>query len=393
MQESTAPPPKRSPARSAGGTTRHRPDGRWEARYTLTEARGQSKQISIYGKSHPAVARALRAALAAKDRGAPEKRGKETVAAFVDAYLSSPHARNLRSLKRIKELLRLHVLPRLGGYRLTELNRKLLIRHFEQLAADGMNTSTVHLVYRVFRAVLSEAVKEDLIAANPARGLGLQRPRSLVTNTLARDQVPRLLEVADSWDYCLFLIALRTGMRLGELLALRWADVQLDGQRPALHVVRTLLGIRDYKPITGPTKTARSTRQVELTGRMVVALREQRERLHVAAQDPGIIWIDNDLVFPNRFGVPRRERAVTHALHAALDRAGLPRIRFHDLRHTAATLMLSSNIHPKIVADMLGHSTTAITLDTYSHVAPTLHREALESMETAWEGQTAATRD
>jgi integrase len=184
----------------------------------------------------------------------------------------------------------------------------------------------------------------------------------------------------------LFVVALTTGMRQGELLGLRWRDVELA--EGSLQVRSTLE--RDdggvYRFVE--PKTARSRRRVTLTATAVTALRAHRAAQLKERIALGSAWDDLDLVFPNEVGRPLDPTNVTErAFRRTLRRAGLPRIRFHDLRHTAATLMLARNVHPKVASEMLGHAQVAITLDLYSHVTPTMQREAAVTMEAIVRGR------
>jgi integrase len=180
-------------------------------------------------------------------------------------------------------------------------------------------------------------------------------------------------------DRALYLLAVSTGMRLGELLGLHWADVDLDDS--SLRVVSTLRRVPGQAPSFGPPKTQKSRRRVELGPSVVEALSRHRMAQSDERWRAGQLWEDFDLVFPTHTGRPWLASNVTRTFGPLLERAGLPAIRFHDLRHTAATLMLGRGVHAKIVSDMLGHASISITLDTYSHVLPTMHREAARLME------------
>jgi integrase len=180
------------------------------------------------------------------------------------------------------------------------------------------------------------------------------------------------------WKLC--VLAITTGMREGELLALRWRYVDLD--RGVLAVMGTAQRLRSEGLVIRETKTARSRRQVVLSSTAVAALGRHRVLQAAERLQAGERWEDLDLVFPNRVG--RIQEATTllqEEFYPLLERAGLPRIRFHDLRHTAATLMLSRGVHPKVASDVLGHSTVGITLDLYSHVSDAMHRDAARRMD------------
>src|SRR5262249_36560084 len=161
------------------------------------------------------------------------------------------------------------------------------------------------------------------------------------------------------------VLALTTGMRRGELLALHWADVNLDASFvQAGFTLQPLVGQGVYSPPTTP----RNRRKVAFSALANTGAQKQRERPERGRARAGDDWVENDLVFPNAHGGPMEGSYFLRRRCALmLERAGLPHIRFHDLRHTAATLLLMQGIHPKIVSEMLGHSTISITLDTYSH--------------------------
>ena len=168
-------------------------------------------------------------------------------------------------------------------------------------------------------------------------------------------------------------------MRLGELLGLRWEDVDLDAGRLAVRRAlqrRPGVGLEFIEP-----KSARARRTVLLSQRAVGALREHRRRQLEARLLAGSTWRDRGLVFCNGRGGPLDPNWQTAVFKEALAAAGLPRVRFHDLRHTAATLLLRQAVHPKVVSETLGHATITLTLDTYSHLVPALHAEAASAMD------------
>jgi len=170
-------------------------------------------------------------------------------------------------------------------------------------------------------------------------------------------------------------------MRRGELLALTWRHVDLD---QGILQVRATLKRYDGRFFIAETKTRRSRRRIALTPSVCDTLRRHRALINEERLALGQAWNDYDLVFPNAIGNPIDERSmVRHWFRPLLKKAGLPLIRFHDLRHTAATLLLLADVHPKVVSEMLGHASIAITLDLYSHVLPDMQREATLAMERA----------
>jgi integrase len=177
----------------------------------------------------------------------------------------------------------------------------------------------------------------------------------------------------------LYVLALTTGMRQGELLALRWRDVDLDASTLQVRgsLQRTPAGLGIHEP-----KTTRSRRRVTLSMPAVEALRQHRARQLAERLALGPEWDDQDLVFANTLGRPiEATNLIRSSFKPLLTRAGLPRIRFHDLPHTCASLLFAKNVHPKVVQELLGHATISITLDLYSHMLPDMQRDAAKAME------------
>jgi integrase len=175
-------------------------------------------------------------------------------------------------------------------------------------------------------------------------------------------------------DHGLWVFLVTTGLRLGEALALRWSDVDLtEGQ---VTIRRAIQRQRGAGLVFVEPKSARSRRTVPIPRETVYVLAEQRKTNDRDRAKAGDVWQENDLLFPTPTGRPRDTAYRSISFHTALARAGLPRMRLHDLRHTAATHLLTKHVHPKVVQDLLGHSTISITLDTYSHVLPALAKEA-----------------
>ncbi|HEV2952732.1 MAG TPA: site-specific integrase, partial [Candidatus Dormibacteraeota bacterium] len=207
----------------------------------------------------------------------------------------------------------------------------------------------------------------------PRRATSEIRPLSLT-------ETQTFLAHADSDRFAaLYVLAITTGMRQGELLGLHWRDIDLSAR--VLRVRGSLQRTKKGLGISEP-KTSHSRRQVELAAIAVEALRDHQDRQQAErSRWPGA-WADLDLVFPNEIGRPvEAGNLIRRSFWPILDRAGLRRIRFHDLRHTAATLLLAKSVHPKVVSEMLGHSRIGITLDLYSHVTRTMQREATDAMD------------
>jgi integrase len=195
---------------------------------------------------------------------------------------------------------------------------------------------------------------------------------------LDREQARCLLEATEGDRFeALHVLAVHTGMRPGELLALRWQDVDLDGKN--LRISRAL-----SEGQFTPPKRAKSRRSIDLNAGSIAALRAHRKRQLEEMMKKAGLWQDYGLVFPSNVGTPLSHRNVVRSFKAVLGRAGLPSsVRLYDLRHTCATLLLSRNVHPKYVQELLGHASIAQTLDTYSHVLPSMRGGTASAMEDA----------
>ena len=215
-----------------------------------------------------------------------------------------------------------------------------------------------------------------LLGRNVAEAVDPPRVERTNWKTLASEDVPKFLEAAERTPYyVLFYMALYTGMRLGELLGLRWCDVDLD--TASLSVVQALYKRSGVCKMVEP-KSSGSRRRIALSPSLALTLRQYRVDQQVQRILIGEPMADSDLVFSHPDGKPLDPGVVSHTFAKVLRKAGLPHIRFHDLRHTHATLLLKGGVHPKIVSERLGHANIGITLDTYSHVLPGLQERAAE---------------
>ncbi|MBV9100379.1 MAG: site-specific integrase, partial [Candidatus Dormibacteraeota bacterium] len=362
------------------GSVRKRPDGRWEARIAF-ERDGHAVRRSVYADTRDEAARLLRAAIKAQEEGLPIPDGRQTVGAYLTDWLNGSKS-NLRpqTWRGYERDLRLHVIPFVGRLRLAQMLPADLHRLYQARVDAGLSPTTVRHVHEILSKALGQAARWGLITRNPA-GL-VQPPRRAYyeMQTLDREQTRALLEAARGDRLqALYVLAVTAGMRQGELLALRWRDVDLDMGR--LRVTGTLDWPRGATPTISDPKTARSRRQIQLAASALAALRQHRSRQaseRLATEG----WGDPlGLVFTNELGRPVDASNLRRAFSKLLMKAGLPPIRFHDLRHTAATLLLSRGVHPKIASEMLGHATVAFTLDVYSHVTETMQQEAANAMD------------
>ena len=312
--------------------------------------------------------------------GTPVRKSPYSVEGYLREWLAAVRpGLKAKTWERYEGCLRLHVLPELGRMPLAKLQTDHLHRLYELKLASGLSPSSVHQVHRTLRTALEQAVKWGTLLRNPAAYAKPPRLRERLMMVLDTTQCLRLLEVAKGRRLeALFVLAVTTGMREGELLALHWCDV--DVSRGVVAVTGTLSRSRAGLEITDP-KTVRARRRFSSPLRRSRHCRgtdwSRRER----GWPPGLGGLD-DLVFPTVEGRPMdRERLLRRHFAPLLRDAGLAHMRFHDLRHTAATQMLQRGVHPRVVADILGHRDPAITMRVYSHVVPAMHNQAARAME------------
>lgn len=275
--------------------------------------------------------------------------------------------------------MRRHIVPSIGSIRLD----KLTPDHVAKLHADSlrvMSPSSVRSVHACLRSVLRTALERRLIEINPADAVHPPKATALPMQSLTAEDANRLLHVTEDEPLgALYVLALTTGMRLGELLGLRWSDIDLDAARLSVQVALIRTGKWWY---LAEPKTEHSRRNMTLPLRAVRALRTHATAQKRDRMAAGAAWEDYGLVFTNQWGEPLNGAHVTERMFKPLlRRAGLPAIRFHDLRHTAATIMLLQGINPRLVAERLGHSGVAITLDRYSHVLPSMQAMVADKLD------------
>lgn len=361
------------------GNIRKRSDGRWEARVSLPD--GERK--SLYGKTRQEVAHRLIQAHHDVQSGLPLLDERQTVGQYLESWIASvkPQIR-LSSWRRYGDYVRVHLVPGLGRIPLAKLTPQHVQLFYARKLAEGLSSSTVHHIHGVLHRALDDALLMGIVQRNVAEMVRAPRRSSREMMALNEQQAHRLLEVVKGDRFeTLYLLALTTGMRQGELLALRWQDVDLD--RATLQI-RVNVQEADGRFMIAEVKTAYSRRSIRLTRTAVESLRMHRARQNEERLALGSTWnTDHDLVFPNRLGgIMIPDNLAKRSFKKHLVRAGLSKeIRFHDLRHTAATLLLSRGVHPKVVSEMLGHADISITLRVYAHVTPNMQQAVVDVME------------
>ena len=296
--------------------------------------------------------------------------GRLTVREYFEEWLAgTEHRLGPLTVRTYRDRINLRILPHLGDRQLSKLQPLDLQRLYRRLLDDGLAPGTVRFIHRVVHKVLEDAVRLGYLPANPAARVDPPRTvQDTAGAALTAEEARRLLEAArgDRLE-ALGILALTTGMRQGELLALRWRDVDLDGG--TVRVTGTLVRLDGEYRIQEP-KTASSRRAVKLGELASAALRAHRQRQLEERLRAGPAWHDLDLVFCREDGYYLNARSAVKWLDELLKRAGIRKVRFHDLRHTAATLALASGVDVRTTGALLGHASAKMTLDVYSHALP-----------------------
>jgi integrase len=359
------------------GSVYRRKDGRWAGTITLDDG----TRRTFYARTQAEALDRMSEARQRAKEGRPLPRQTETVAAYLERWLEQMARPTVRitTHEGYERMVRLHVVPELGRRRIARLTADDLSRLYARLRAKGLAPKTIRLVHAMMHRALHKAVQTGALAANVADAVDAPAIERKEFKALSPDEARRLLTAAagDPLE-ALYVLALTCGMRQGELLGLRWRDIDLDGA--VLAVRQQAQRVKGQWTFPEP-KTAKSRRTIHLSTMAVDALRRHRIR---QAQDrlQAPSWEDLDLVFANRVGRPyQKQNIMRRSFWPLLDRAGLPRIRFHDLRHSCASLLLAGGEHPKVVQERLGHATIAVTMDIYSHVMPNMQKDAAERLD------------
>lgn len=321
----------------------------------------------------------LNSVLRSQDLGTYVEPTRIALDAYLDRWLEQSARTRVspRTFEDYKKLLKRYVRPEIGPRRLDALRPLHLQELITKLEARGLSPKTIRLTLSVLSRALKQAVRWGMLPNNPAALIDLPKQRRREMRALSQEEVARFRTAAAGTRHAvLFDFLLATGCRPGEALALRWSDIDLDvGAITVRRALTTVAG----KPTFGEPKTATSHRRIPLPTQLCDSLSAHRREQAEGALKTGPAYSRNlDLVFANEVGRPLELRNIVRRhFKPLLELAGLPpSVRLYDLRHTHATLLLAQGVHPKVAAERLGHATTRMTLDVYSHVLPGMQAEA-----------------
>ncbi|MEW1640155.1 tyrosine-type recombinase/integrase [Streptomyces sp. NPDC093801] len=404
----TTPRPTTRKTRANGdGTIYQRKDGRWEAAGYVLAPGNTRKRVRVYGNTRAEATAKLTEKIATSNRGVPAPSAQGTVGAYLTYWLETVAVHRLRenTHTRYTACVRLYLIPGLGRKKLAKLTAKDVRTWLDQLrtrcqcCARGLDKQqrccavgtccgkrlsalTLAYVHSVLKSALEHAVREEEIPRNVARNVRMGTPRPRRFEPLTAAEARQFLAATRGHRlHALFELALHTGLRKGELLGLRWEDLDLASGTASIR--RTLQRTNTGGLTALPTKTHSSERRIALPTPCLRSLTLHRDKQRQEREAAGDAWQNSGYVFTRPDGAPIEGATLTRHFTALLRRAGLRRIRFHDLRHSAATLLLEQGVELVVIKELLGHAHIGVTATVYAHVRLRLQRQAIDTLSNA----------
>lgn len=365
------------------GSISSREDGRFQA-----SRRYEGKRYYGYGSTKSEALADLRAKIETIERGTIVPSAKLTVRQYMNEWLEDVRKLDYRiqSYRNRESIIKNYINPELGDIPLS----KLTPRHIQRFVADmskHLAPVTVRARYTVLHAAIRHAIKIRMLSFDPCIGITLPPIPEKEYTVLDVEQAERLLvELDGHWLKDVIILALSTGMRKGELSALKWKDIHFE--EGYLMVSRNLSYVPgEVKFVEGDAKTKKSKRKISLTQYPLDMLKRHRLEQKEARLKAGSAWQDHDLVFCNAKGGYLVPGSINRAFLKALASADLPAIPFHNVRHSAASVWFALKIDPKIIQELLGHSSIKMTMDLYTHLMPNAQQDAIQRMDEGFWGQ------
>lgn len=383
-------------ANGEGTISKRKKDGKvigWKGSVTVgTTADGKPERRWISGKTQDEVREKMRALQAELHTGMLADAEGLTVAAFLDRWIEAKERDGVKpnTVRSYRDTARLNLKPYLGRVKLEKLRPLDVERTLNVLRKDGKSPHALSYALRVLKMALRQAVRWQMVPRNVAEAVKPPRAERGEVKVWTPEQVATFLAASEAHRlHAAFYLALMTGMRRGEILGLRWSDVDLERGRLTVRsnlvevrteatgrIIRGRATIMKVGTALQAPKTAGSRRSIVLSPGTVAKLREHRERQAVERARAGDAWQEQGFVFPSEIGTPTDPRNFYRWFREIVDRSAVPVIRFHDLRHTAASLMIRRGIPPKTVSERLGHADVGFTLRTYTHLYDEQREEA-----------------
>lgn len=375
------------------GQIKNRGENAWQIKVFLgRDGNGKRKYFAktIHGPKRLAQ-KELTKHLGLRDAGEMLVKRVTLVKDYLELWLSTTIKKQVRenTYESYANVVKTHLIPGLGMYRLSDLqgNYKPIQSLYDEMIERNLSPRTVRYAHSMLSAAFNQAVDDGELIRNPCKRCKLPAKAPREIQYWTAEEVKKFLKQADrDRFFCLFLISLSSGMRPGEVFGLQWSDINFEGR--FLSVRRSLKFRAGGGFYLAPPKTKSSRRRIPLSATDMITLKAHRRIQASEIMANRKVYRDLGLVFANELGLPMRFENVTRRHFLPItEKAQIRRIRLYDMRHTCATLLLLNGTHPKVVQERLGHATIVQTLDTYSHVLPTLQKTAVESLERLMVGQ------
>ena len=367
------------------GSIRQRTKGSWEITIDIGRDPATGKRLrhfeTVNGRKTDAHNRLIELLASIEKDSFVKPTGALTVGEYLTEWLQSHvelHCRP-RTAEGYRFILNRYLIPALGRMRLNELRPQHVSVYCSRAVRQGLSNRTALHHFRLLHKAVEDAVKLGLLSVNACDGVDPPRPVDKEMKSLSTEEVYKFLSSAReaTWPYYyLFYTLLFTGLRRSEALALNWGNIDLD--LCVLSVTQSLHKLSGGKYVMSPPKTRKSRRQVTLSPSLALLLRQYKEQAETQRLLLGKTLKDSDFVFAHPDGRPLDPSTVTHAFLKVTRRAQLEGLRLHDLRHSYASLMLAAGVNIKAISQSMGHANIGITLDTYSHLLPSMGKTAAE---------------
>jgi integrase len=355
-----------------GSVYRRKSDGRWVGSLSLPDG---TRKV-FYGKKQSEVIAKLDEAANDLRRGMLAVGSNTTLQEYLENWLENVHKPTIRLSTYLNygKLLKNYLVPGLGKVKIHKLTPQQVQAFYSKKMSEGLAPKTVNNIHGVLHKALDNAVKWNILPRNVCDAVTPPRIPHKEQNVLTKQQAHTLLEEVKAHRLeALLTLAITTDMREGELLALHWQDITFEDC--SLQVKRAVSYLKGYGYVESEPKTAKGRRMIKLPVFVIDILIRHKAQQEEQRREVGSAWIDKGLVFTNAQGYYFSSSTLRKMFRRFLVSIGLPHMRFHDLRHSAATILLAMKVHPKVVQEILGHSQIAMTLDVYSHALPSMQED------------------
>ena len=347
------------------GTFSQRKDDIWQGRIQLA-----GKRQTVYGKTKREAQLKIKELVERFNAGVQAKPKNYTISEWADIWLNDHIRLEVRenSFIALKQLIKGHVKPEVGHIHLQTLRVPHVQAMVQNKLKQGLSPATVKKIRNALHAVIEYAVKMELLIRNPVKLVAVKNVDRPEIKSLSREQTQRLLhEAQGQYLYPAILLLALTGLRRSEVCGIKWSDINFEAE--TLYIQRAVVKCGSYNLLIHDTKTARSRRLIPLPQTVLAALKNLKETNS-----------SSEYVFSRPNGQPIYPESIYDRLRVLGKRIGVPRINVHMLRHTAASLLLEAGENPKVVQELLGHSSISITMDIYSHVIPGMKKQAINKL-------------